>query len=309
MISGRSCWPREPVSNRKETPAEAATSRKTIGPEAFASGTGSSAHGDAPHSPITVTATAARLKASPIVRNLAPRICILLDPIFDYNQNVTSDPGTDCNRQRILSHVTNDLENSPRKVDTAMQKPPLVIDPRQGQCQDQVLLHIFGPLVMVLGVALTAIGMISYVASYGTYQLPRYFWGILVGVPLIGIGACFTRFGYHDEILRDLSEEVSHLATDTFHTRAEGTGHRVETIAHGEALGLTTAPRGDILAESGTIHCGRCVAPNTAGAKFCNQCGAVLGKPTCPGCGASLTTGARFCNQCGDPIGTRNGLD
>ena len=53
----------------------------------------------------------------------------------------------------------------------------------------------FGPMVIGLGVVLTVIGMISYVSSLSSLEPPSYLWGIMVGLPLLGIGASFTRFG------------------------------------------------------------------------------------------------------------------
>lgn len=49
------------------------------------------------------------------------------------------------------------------------------------------------------------------------------------------------------------------------------------------------------------IMCPSCGKPTSAG-KFCNACGAPLGRAECPNCGAKNTTGARFCNNCGSKL-------
>src|SRR5271167_4402429 len=52
------------------------------------------------------------------------------------------------------------------------------------------------------------------------------------------------------------------------------------------------------------MRCARCNADNTAGMKFCGQCGAPLGS-TCPSCGAGNPAGHKFCGQCGSPLEAR----
>jgi len=54
------------------------------------------------------------------------------------------------------------------------------------------------------------------------------------------------------------------------------------------------------------MRCPRCSAENSAGMKFCGQCGAPLG-PACPSCGASNPAEHKFCGQCGAPL-DRSGL-
>lgn len=44
--------------------------------------------------------------------------------------------------------------------------------------------------------------------------------------------------------------------------------------------------------------CSNCKIDNSAGARFCNQCGAPLSK-ICPKCTAENSAGAKFCSQCG----------
>jgi class 3 adenylate cyclase/tetratricopeptide (TPR) repeat protein len=46
------------------------------------------------------------------------------------------------------------------------------------------------------------------------------------------------------------------------------------------------------------MRCPRCSADNSAGMRFCGQCGAPLGAD-CPSCGAGTPPESRFCGQCG----------
>src|SRR5260370_41060719 len=50
------------------------------------------------------------------------------------------------------------------------------------------------------------------------------------------------------------------------------------------------------------MRCPRCSADNSAGMRFCGQCGAPLGM-ACPSCGAGNPPEHRFCGQCGAPLG------
>jgi class 3 adenylate cyclase/tetratricopeptide (TPR) repeat protein len=51
------------------------------------------------------------------------------------------------------------------------------------------------------------------------------------------------------------------------------------------------------------MRCPRCSAGNSAGMRYCGQCGAALGH-ACPSCGASNPPEHRFCGQCGAPLAT-----
>ncbi len=182
-----------------------------------------------------------------------------------------------------------------------MQKFPSVIDSRHGKVR--AILRLLGPLVVVLGVVLTAIGLISFFSAFGTFQPPRYFWAAILGLPLIGVGLGLSRLGYLGDIFRYVSGEVTPVARDTFNTMAGGTRQGVETIAHAVGRGLRSAMRGGSPSEPRTVLCIHCETSNPADARFCNQCGAGLQDQTCPGCGASLTPTARYCNHCGKPVG------
>jgi hypothetical protein len=181
-----------------------------------------------------------------------------------------------------------------------MTKTPRQIDPRHREVR--AILRVLGPLVLVIGIVLTAIGLISFFSAIGTFQAPRYFGMVILGLPLIGIGVGLTRIGFLGEILRYFSGEATPVARDTFNTMAEGTRHGIETIAHAAGRGFATAVGGGNLAEPDMSLCRHCQAPNPGNAKFCNQCGTPIRVSSCPGCGAAIAGDARFCNQCGMPI-------
>ena len=167
----------------------------------------------------------------------------------------------------------------------------------------QSVLRLVGPVVLVTGVICTAIGLISFFSSFGTFQPPRYFWAAMIGLPLIGIGLGITRLGYLGAYFRYFSGEVTPVATDTFNTMSEGARHGLETIAHAAGRGFSAGMGTNLPPGEQAVVCARCEAPNPVNAKFCNQCGTALKGITCSDCGAAVDAGSRFCNQCGKAIG------
>ncbi len=49
------------------------------------------------------------------------------------------------------------------------------------------------------------------------------------------------------------------------------------------------------------MECPRCQAENREGARFCRECGALLGV-VCASCGAEVQAGSKFCDGCGTPL-------
>jgi membrane protease subunit (stomatin/prohibitin family) len=73
-------------------------------------------------------------------------------------------------------------------------------------------------------------------------------------------------------------------------------GQLAEAMRAGQAQ---PAPQQAPAAASAMVKCPSCGAENPASAKFCNNCGAPLGKVKCPNCGAENAPDAKFCNNCG----------
>src|ERR671918_1413269 len=56
------------------------------------------------------------------------------------------------------------------------------------------------------------------------------------------------------------------------------------------------------------MQCSRCRHENTAGAKFCGQCGAKM-EAGCAACGSANPPGNKFCQECGTPLGSGPNAD
>jgi hypothetical protein len=167
-----------------------------------------------------------------------------------------------------------------------MQEPTHECDPRQ--THSHTILCLFGPLVMGLGVVMSVLGMFSFFSSLRTFEPPTYLWGVMVGLPLLGVGASLAKFGRDTEILRELAEEVAPVANDAFNTTEGVTRKGVPILAQTMDRGLAPSRNGDSLSESAMMLCNRCHAANSVDARFCNQCGTSLRNLTCPGCGAII---------------------
>lgn len=155
-------------------------------------------------------------------------------------------------------------------------------------------MRVVGPMVIVIGVIFTVVGVANFFVSFGSFEPPRYFWCTFLGVPLIGIGSGITKFGYMGAIARYMSNEIAPMGKDVVNYMAEGTQESVQAVTRSIAAGL----RDGMVGEGATARCPKCGAGNQPGSKFCDQCGGPM-LVACGGCGASNQPGSKFCDQCG----------
>jgi hypothetical protein len=179
------------------------------------------------------------------------------------------------------------------------------VDP--GHAGSRGCLRTVGPLVLGVGVVLTAIGFISFSSAFGGSGMPRYFWCAFIGLPMTGIGGAITKFAYMGRIGRYVAGEMAPVAKDTFNYVAKGAAPGVKDIARavGEGLAAGGAAGGaGGAAASGEgrtlVRCHKCNKENDDKAKFCDECGTALAKTKpCPSCGEKNDPDARFCDECG----------
>lgn len=169
------------------------------------------------------------------------------------------------------------------------------IAPRQRPGRDA--LRVIGPAVAILGLVLTAVGFISFFASFGGFAPPRYFWCAMIGIPLLGIGAGLCRFAFLGSITRYVADEVAPVGRDVVNFMAQGTRQSVRDLAAAVGEGVRS---GAPAPGAGAARCGRCGAENDADARFCKRCGVAMAPAlACPSCGHENDADARFCDHCG----------
>jgi hypothetical protein len=120
---------------------------------------------------------------------------------------------------------------------------------------------------------LTIIGFGSLLSSFGSNELPRYFWCAFVGMPLLFVGAAMSIFGFLGSVSLYVSREAAPVQKDTFNYLAEGTQVGVRTVATALGEGLTV---GMHKAQDTGKRCLQCHHDNDLDARFCKNCGTPL---------------------------------
>jgi hypothetical protein len=88
------------------------------------------------------------------------------------------------------------------------------IDPKHST--SRLVLRTVGPIIAGLGLVLTVIKFGSLLSSFGSSELPRYFWCAFVGLPLLGVGAAMSMFAFLGSVSRYVSGEAAPVQKDTF---------------------------------------------------------------------------------------------
>lgn len=171
------------------------------------------------------------------------------------------------------------------------------IDPKHSDARS--VLRIVGPLIALVGLIFTIVGMGSFFGAFGSGEMPRYFWCAFVGLPLLGIGMAITKFAFLGTVTRYMANEVAPVGKDVVNYMADGTKGAVRDLAAAVGEGF----RGTQPSPIRLLRCHKCNADNEAPASFCKACGTALGKTKlCPGCRELNDPDARFCDNCGIAI-------
>src|SRR5687768_7329138 len=73
-------------------------------------------------------------------------------------------------------------------------------------------LRVFGPLTVVAGLVLIAIGFISFFAAMNADGPPGLFWCAFLGMPVLFVGIVMCKFGYIGAVARYLAAEAAPVA-------------------------------------------------------------------------------------------------
>ncbi len=170
------------------------------------------------------------------------------------------------------------------------------IDPKHEQTRR--ILRLIGIPLLILGVALVVIGIVSFFRAFGGMEPPRHFWCAFLGMPILFVGGVLTSYGFMGSVMRYSAQETAPVGKDTFNYLAEGTKDSVKTLASAVGEGLRAGSPS--ASASPQIRCHKCNTANPSDAKFCNGCGASLGKTkACPSCSELNDPDAKFCDNCG----------
>ena len=144
-------------------------------------------------------------------------------------------------------------------------------------------LKIIGAIVAVAGLGLAIMGFADMVVSTSEGEMPTLFWGMIAGLPMLGIGGGICMMGFRKEITRYVKNEAIPIINET--------GQEITPAISAMASAVKNT-EGNICP-----HCGN---PNDDEAKFCRHCGAEL-LVVCPHCGEKVKDG-KFCDKCGQPL-------
>lgn len=146
------------------------------------------------------------------------------------------------------------------------------------------LFKILGLVIFVLGAIFAIIGFVSFFSSFGTGEMPRFFFFAFIGLPMIGVGTSLLVFGFRKEILTYTKNESIPVINEA----GEEIAPAVSSITKAVHAGTQS-----IICSCGTV--------NDANSTFCKNCGKPL-STICPVCGKKIEADSKFCNHCGNRL-------
>ena len=108
----------------------------------------------------------------------------------------------------------------------------------------RTVLRAGGPALAGLGLLFIIIGLVSFFASFGSFESPRYFWCAFLGIPLLFVGVLMCKFGYLGTISRYVAAEAAPVVKDAANYLGEGTQPGVKAVAKAAAEGVIEAQKG-----------------------------------------------------------------
>jgi len=179
----------------------------------------------------------------------------------------------------------------------ANKGPDQPIDPNHETKRNA--LRVLGLVLLLVGICLSAVGLISFFSTFGGHERPRFFWCAFVGFPLVAIGFHLLSAGFLGAAARYMAGESAPVAKDTFNYVATETKDGVRNVAQAVTEGVMAGKSGVGI----QVKCPKCNEANDADAKFCKECGTPLGRTKpCPSCRELNDHSAKFCDHCGNAL-------
>jgi len=99
-------------------------------------------------------------------------------------------------------------------------------------------LRVVGPVVALIGLGFTIVGIVDFFHAFGGFGPPELFWCLFVGTPLLFAGEVLSSYGYMGKVMCYTAEETAPVVKDSFNYLAEGTREGVKAVAGcGHAFG------------------------------------------------------------------------
>lgn len=149
-------------------------------------------------------------------------------------------------------------------------------------------LRIAGFILLAVGAVFAIIGFVDFFSVFTSGGgMPRLFWMLFLGLPMVGVGIMLLSLGYK----REISKYFKNESVPVINEAADELTPAIKSIKR--ALKDDEPQKDEI-----TCKCG---ARNPAGMRFCGQCGKPLVR-VCPHCGDIAEPDDNFCGKCGKPL-------
>ena len=102
----------------------------------------------------------------------------------------------------------------------------------------RTVLRIGGPILLVVGLIFMITGLVSFFSAVGSFEGPRLFWMVFLGMPILFAGLVMTKAGYLGDIYRYIATEAAPVGTDAFNEIAEGIQPGVRNLARSVTEGV-----------------------------------------------------------------------
>lgn len=144
-------------------------------------------------------------------------------------------------------------------------------------------LKIAGIVCLIVGGVCSIIGLIDlFVSGFFNGEMPKLFFLVFIGFPLLGLGSSLTAFGFKKEVSTYIKNETVPVTNEFLHDIKPGIS-MVKDAAKEEK-----------------ISCPNCQNEIDKKAEFCPQCGKQL-KKTCSICGNDKDPlDSNYCSKCGN---------
>ena len=93
------------------------------------------------------------------------------------------------------------------------------------------ILRFGGLLILVLGFIRTLVGLGSFFSVIGSFEPPRYFWCVFLGLPLLFVGASMCKLGFLGAFHRFVASESAPVAKDVINSIGENVQPGVKSVA------------------------------------------------------------------------------